>query len=180
MRGSQTDQSIAQILLFLGNLLMFYQAFSVNLSFNKCVMFVAGAGCTSIRYCVSLRTYIRYTLCWYQYMQLTVVYNCSIWARSTDYRLYKVYHYGYYYMQISLHQEHLPCISHTVTFLSSHGYCGFPGRPTPHPDSYPQSHTLPPWPGTEQRQNDADEKRLYVLRLSYLAGFLATIFNGVL
>ena len=32
MCGSQTDQNIAQILLFLDDLLMFYQAFGMNLS----------------------------------------------------------------------------------------------------------------------------------------------------
>ncbi len=33
--GSQTEQNIAQILLFLDDLLMFYHAFGVNLSFNR-------------------------------------------------------------------------------------------------------------------------------------------------
>ncbi len=54
---SQTDWNIAQMLLFLDNLLIFYQAFSVNLTFNRCGMFVAGGGCTFIRDCASIRTY---------------------------------------------------------------------------------------------------------------------------
>ena len=53
---SQRDQNnyITQILLFLDNLLMFYPAFGVNLSLNRCGMFVAGRACTSIRYCASI------------------------------------------------------------------------------------------------------------------------------
>ncbi len=47
---SQMDWSISQILLFLDNLSMFYQAFGVNLSFDKCGMLVAGGACASIRY----------------------------------------------------------------------------------------------------------------------------------
>ena len=66
MRGSQTDQNITRILLFLDDLLIFYQAFGVNLSFNRCGMFVAGGTCMSIRYCASIRTYAvshyRYTV----------------------------------------------------------------------------------------------------------------------
>ena len=58
MCGSQTDQNIAQILPFLDNLLMFYQAVGVNLSFNRCDMFVAGGACAFIRYCASIRTYL--------------------------------------------------------------------------------------------------------------------------
>ncbi len=46
---SQMDQNIAGILFFLNNLLMFYQAFGLNLSFNhECGMFVAGGACASI------------------------------------------------------------------------------------------------------------------------------------
>ncbi len=33
---SYTDQNIARILLFLDDLLMFHQAFGMNLSFNRC------------------------------------------------------------------------------------------------------------------------------------------------
>ena len=52
---SQTDQNIAGILFFLNNLLMFYQAFGLNLSFNhECGMFVAGGACASI---ILLRSY---------------------------------------------------------------------------------------------------------------------------
>ena len=57
MCGSQMDQNITRILLFLNDLLMLYQAFCVNLSFNRCGMFVAGGACTSIRYCASIRIY---------------------------------------------------------------------------------------------------------------------------
>ncbi len=42
MCNSQTDQNIAQIILLLDDLLKFYQAFGMNLSFNKCGIFVAG------------------------------------------------------------------------------------------------------------------------------------------
>ncbi len=56
--GSQTDQNIARILLFLDDLLMFYQPSGVNLSFNRCGMFVAGGACASIRYCISIRIYV--------------------------------------------------------------------------------------------------------------------------
>ncbi len=42
MYSSQTDQNIAQILLFLDDLLMSYQTFSVTLSFIRCGIFVAG------------------------------------------------------------------------------------------------------------------------------------------
>ncbi len=48
MCGSQTDQNITQILLFLDDLLMFYQAFGINVSFNRCDMFVA-EGLRSLR-----------------------------------------------------------------------------------------------------------------------------------
>ena len=48
MCGSQTDQNIAQILLLLGDRLMFYQPLDVNLSFNRC-MFITGGASTSIR-----------------------------------------------------------------------------------------------------------------------------------
>ncbi len=44
---SETDRNIARILLFHDNLLMFYQAFGVNLSFNRCGMFVGGESYTS-------------------------------------------------------------------------------------------------------------------------------------
>ncbi len=44
----------SDFLLFLDNLLMFYQAFGVNLSFNRCDMFVAGGACASISYCTSI------------------------------------------------------------------------------------------------------------------------------
>ncbi len=55
------NQNITQILLFLHDLLLFYQAFSVNLSFNRCGMFVAGGVCPSVRYCASTRTYSVFT-----------------------------------------------------------------------------------------------------------------------
>ncbi len=56
MYSSQTDQNIIQILLFLDNLLMIYQAFGVNLRLNNRCMFVARGACTSIRYCAYIRT----------------------------------------------------------------------------------------------------------------------------
>ncbi len=56
MSDNQTEQNIAQILLFLDDPSMFYQAFGVSLSFNRRGMFVAGGSCASIRYCTSIRT----------------------------------------------------------------------------------------------------------------------------
>ncbi len=50
----------AQMLLFLDDLLMFYEV-GASLSFNRCGIFVAGAACTSIRYCASIRTYAVHT-----------------------------------------------------------------------------------------------------------------------
>ncbi len=38
---------------FLDSLFMFYQAFGVNLSFNRCDIFLSGGSCMSIRYCAS-------------------------------------------------------------------------------------------------------------------------------
>ncbi len=52
MCSSQTEQNIAQILLFLDDLLMFHQTFCV--SYNRCGMFVAGGACTSIRNCACM------------------------------------------------------------------------------------------------------------------------------
>ncbi len=66
MCSSQTIRNITHILLFLDNLLMFYQAFGVNLSFNhvnRCGIFVVGVACTSIGHCASIRTnYSVYTM----------------------------------------------------------------------------------------------------------------------
>ena len=53
MCGSQTDRNTAQILVFLDDLLMFYQQFGVNLMW--CV-FAAGV-CASMRACACIRTY---------------------------------------------------------------------------------------------------------------------------
>ena len=53
---SETDKDIAQILVFLDNLLMFYQAFGVNLI----RLFIAGGACTSIQDCASTRAYISF------------------------------------------------------------------------------------------------------------------------
>ncbi len=57
MCGSQADQNITHILLFRDDLLMFCEAFGVNLSFNRCDKFVAGGACLSSRYCTSIKTY---------------------------------------------------------------------------------------------------------------------------
>ncbi len=54
----------AWILLYLDDLLMFYQAFGVNLSFSRYGIFVAGGVCASIRsHCVSKRTYMVHVTC---------------------------------------------------------------------------------------------------------------------
>ncbi len=58
MCGSQMDQKIGSGLLFHDDLLMFYQAFGVSLSFDRCGMLVAGGPYTSVRYCASIRTYM--------------------------------------------------------------------------------------------------------------------------
>ncbi len=54
---SQTDWNITRIWPFLNDFLMFYQAFGVNLSFDRCGMFVAGGACVFIRYRASNRSY---------------------------------------------------------------------------------------------------------------------------
>ncbi len=61
MCSSQMTLNMARISVFLDhvdNLLIFYQAFCVNLMWN----FVAGWACTSIRDCASIRTYTVHTL----------------------------------------------------------------------------------------------------------------------
>ena len=55
--AAKRTRNITQILLSLDDLLMFYQAFGVNLSFNRCGMFVAGRAYTSIRGCTSIQCY---------------------------------------------------------------------------------------------------------------------------
>ena len=54
--AKQTGISL-KFLLLLDDLLMFYQALGMNLSFNRCDIFVAGGACVSIRYCAAIRTY---------------------------------------------------------------------------------------------------------------------------
>ena len=58
MCSSQMTLNMARISVFLDNLLMFYQAFCVNLMWNV----VGGWACTSSRDCASTRTYTVHTL----------------------------------------------------------------------------------------------------------------------
>ncbi len=56
----QPNGNSTQILLFIDDILIVYQAFGVNLSFNRCGVFVVGRACISVRYCISItciRTY---------------------------------------------------------------------------------------------------------------------------
>ncbi len=52
--AKQTSISLEFYCLF-DVLFMFYQAFGMNLSFDRCSMFVAGVARKSIRYCASIR-----------------------------------------------------------------------------------------------------------------------------
>ena len=142
MSHNQTNRNIALILLFLNHFFMFYQAFGVNLSFNRFGMFVTGGACMSIRYCASIRTYsvseshTNDTISWYTSTKLHNCYTISWRDRQLSIQSHpRVSHHIIVSTITTLCQISHPCVNHHILVSVSsschvpHVNCHIPSHP---------------------------------------------------